>query len=61
VLSGIGDRSRQTLERTGLLEQIGPRNVLPPDAHPDVAVEQALRRGQELLAELRARPRVLSG
>lgn len=41
------------LERTGLLAQIGDRNLLPPDPHLDRSVELALHRGQELLAELR--------
>lgn len=56
VLSGIGESSRRVLARTGLLEQIGARNVLPVDPHLDAAIETARRRGRALLAELRKRP-----
>jgi SulP family sulfate permease len=52
VLSGVSDGLRNTLAETSLLEQIGLTNVLPAEPHFDVALEQGLRRGQELLAEL---------
>jgi len=53
VLSGIGDAGRATLDRTGLLAQIGARNVVAPDPHLDVSLELALQRGRQLLAEIR--------
>jgi SulP family sulfate permease len=57
VLAGVGPDSRRVLERTGLLERLGEENVLAPDPHPGLAFEHCLRRGEELLGELRAAPR----
>jgi SulP family sulfate permease len=56
VLSGIGEPARRVLERTGILEQIGERNVIPPDRHVEASIESGLRRGRELLAELQTSP-----
>ena len=53
VLLQVGDDERRTLDRVGLLDAIGPDNVLAPDRHLDVYVEAGLRRGRELLADLR--------
>jgi sulfate permease, SulP family len=49
VLAGVGEPSRKVLERTGLLEQLGGDNVLPPDPHPGLALDLAWQRGQALL------------
>jgi len=51
----MDEASRGTLERTGLLAQLGPSNVLPEDPHPELVCERGLHRGGELLTELRAR------
>jgi SulP family sulfate permease len=55
VLVGIGERSRDILAHTGLLAQLGEKNVLPPDPHLGGILESGLRRGQELLVELGAK------
>jgi SulP family sulfate permease len=52
VLIGIRDRSRAILERTGLLEQIGPDNVQAMDPHVTASQEHGMERGRRLLAEL---------
>lgn len=54
VLAGVGQDARLVLTRTGLLERIGDRNVLPRDLHVGGTLDTSLRRGQELLGELRA-------
>ena len=52
VLAGVGGSARRVLTHTGLLEQIGPANVLRTDPYLGGALELGLRRGEELLAEL---------
>ena len=52
MLTGVGARSREVLERTGILEQLGERNVLGSDVHLGASLEFGLRRGRELLEEL---------
>jgi anti-anti-sigma regulatory factor len=56
VLTGVGQDARDVLGRTGLLTQIGERNVLPSDRHLGGSLDAGLRRGRELLSELGARP-----
>jgi hypothetical protein len=48
-----GQASRETLDRTGLLAEIGPRNVVAPDSRLDVSFELALQRGRQVLSELK--------
>jgi hypothetical protein len=52
VLTGVEARSREVLERTGILEQLGDDNVLGPDVHLGASLEFGLGRGRELLEEL---------
>jgi SulP family sulfate permease len=52
VLISVRASSRDVLERTGLLQQIGPENVLAVDPHFVAAIERGLERGRALLAEL---------
>ena len=54
VLAGVGPDPRHVLERTGILDRLGEKNVIAPDPHPGLAFERCLRRGEELLDELRA-------
>jgi hypothetical protein len=51
VLVQVGDEQRRVLERVGVLDRIGADNVLPPDPHLGLAVEQGLRRAEAILAE----------
>ncbi|MEZ5125006.1 MAG: SulP family inorganic anion transporter [Thermoleophilia bacterium] len=53
VLTGVRDEGRRALSRTGLVDRIGERNILPPDPHIDVAFDAALQRGRDRLRELR--------
>lgn len=53
VLLQVGDDERRILDRVGLLDRIGGDNVLAPDPHLDLYIEAGLRRGHELLDELR--------
>jgi sulfate permease, SulP family len=50
VLLQVEPDERRILDRVGLLERIGPDNVLPPDPHLDVVVESGLQRAQAILA-----------
>jgi SulP family sulfate permease len=52
VLAGVEPRGRDVLARTGLLAQLGERNVLPADPHIGGSLDSGLQRGLELLAEL---------
>jgi SulP family sulfate permease len=52
VLIGVREHSRTILERTGLLEQIGPENVLATDPHLVLSLERGMQRARALLAEL---------
>ncbi len=54
VLVGISAVARETLDPTEFLERLGPANVLSRDSHVGADLEHGHRRGQELLAELRA-------
>jgi sulfate permease, SulP family len=54
VLTGVGSNAREVLARTGLLARLGEQNVLPSDAHIGGSLDAGLRRGKELLSELRA-------
>lgn len=54
VLVGVGERSRVTLVRTGLLARFGPENVLADDPYLGRALELGVLRGTELLDELRS-------
>jgi SulP family sulfate permease len=52
VLIGVRELSRTILERTGLLEQMGPENVLATDPHLVLSLERGMQRARALLAEL---------
>ena len=56
LIANVSDESRETLDRVGLLEKLGPQNVLPHDPHLGSGLELGRRRGRALLAELQGQP-----
>lgn len=56
VLLRVEPQERRILDRVGLLERIGPDNVLAPDPHVDVVVDAGFRRARELMNSPAPRP-----
>jgi len=54
ILAGVNERARASLDRTGLVTQLGPDNVLAADPHLFAALRTAHERGLSLQARLRS-------
>jgi hypothetical protein len=49
LISGSNPEVTAVLRNSGLLEQIGEKNIFPAEVNPTVATRNALKRAQELL------------